>query len=214
MRVNELMSSPAISVEPGLPLKEVAEVMLHHGVSTVPVVDTSDGIIGIVSQTDLLTIQAHRSAAPLAKDEREVRIASDLMTRAVISTAPETSLDDLVRLMLEHNVKRVPVVADGRLIGMISRTDVIRVLTRPDDDIAREVAEALRHDGLLIDPIGFEVSHGVVTFSGVSAPGLRAHLRGLAYAIAGVIGVDVARAVPEGTAEGDSRALLAEVRAG
>jgi CBS domain-containing protein len=214
MRVNELMSSPAISVEPGRPLKEVAEIMLHHGVSTVPVVDRSDEIIGILSETDLLGIQMHRMAAPLAGDPREVSIASDVMTRAVISTGPETGLDDLVRLMMEHNVKRVPVVADGRLVGMISRTDVIRVLTRPDDDIAREVTEALRHDGLLIDPIRFEVSQGVVTFWGVSAPGLRTHLRALAHTIAGVIAVDVARGAPERSAERRSRALLTGVRAG
>jgi CBS domain-containing protein len=213
MRVNELMSSPAISVEPGRPLKEIAEIMLHHGVSTVPVVDRSDEIIGILSETDLLGIRSHRMAAPLAGDPREVRMASDVMTRAVISTGPETDLDDLVRLMLDHHVKRVPVVADGRLVGMVSRTDVIRVLTRPDDDIAREVTEALRHDGLLIDPIRFEVSQGVVTFWGVSAPGLRAHLRALAHAIAGVIAVDVARDAPERTAELLSRPL-AEVRAG
>jgi CBS domain-containing protein len=136
------------------------------------------------------------------------------MTRAVISTAPETHLDDLVRLMIEHNVKRVPVVEQGRLIGMISRTDVIRVLTRPDDDIAREVTEALRHDGLLIDPIRFAVSQGVVAFWGVSAPGLRTHLRGLAHAIAGVIAVDIARDAPDRAAELVSRAVLSEVRAG
>jgi CBS domain-containing protein len=213
MRVNDLMSSPPISVEPNLGLKEVAEIMLHHGVSTVPVVDRSDGIVGILSETDLLEIQARRQAAPQAQEAREVRIASDVMTNAVISTTPETYLDDLVRLMIEHHVKRVPVVADGRLVGMISRTDVIRVLTRPDDDIAREVTEALRHDGLLIDPIGFEVSHGVVAFWGVSAPGLRAHLRALAHEIPGVIAVDVTRDAPK-REPARQRGSLSEIRAG
>lgn len=208
MRVNELMSSPAISVEPDRPLKEVAETMLHHGVSTVPVVDRSDEIIGILSETDLLGIQAHRITTPLTGDAREVRIASDVMTKVVISTGPETDLDDLVRLMIEHHVKRVPVVENGRLVGMISRTDVIRVLTRPDEDIAREVTEALRHDGLLIDPIRFEVSQGVVAFWGVSAPGLRVHLKTLAHAIAGVIAVDIARDAPDMAAELRSQALL------
>jgi CBS domain-containing protein len=212
MRVNDLMSSPPISVRPDRPLKEVAEIMLHHGVSTVPVVDGSDGIVGILSETDLLEIQARSKTARPTRDESEVRIASDVMTKAVISTTPETSMDDLVRLMIEHHVKRLPVVADGRLVGVISRTDVIRVLARPDDDIARELMEGLRHDGLLIDPIGFEVSHGVVTFRGVSAPGLRAHLVALAHAIAGVIAVDVARDANLKPVE--SRAPFSETRAG
>ena len=201
MRVSELMSSPAISVEPDRPLKEVAETMLHHGVSTVPVVDPSGEIIGILSETDLLRFQARRVTDPLATDVPEVTVAADLMTRAVISTAPATAFDDLVQLMVVHDVKRVPVVADGRLVGMVSRTDVVRVLTRPDDDIEREVAESLRHDGLLIDPIHFDVSHGVVTFSGVSAPGLRAHLQAVGHAIAGVIAVEVAAAAPDETQE-------------
>jgi CBS domain-containing protein len=177
-------------------------------------VDPSGEIVGILSETDLLEVQALRQAVPRVRDASEVRIASDVMTRAVIVTGPETSVDDLIRLMVDHHVKLVPVVADGRLVGMISRTDVIRVLTRPDDDIEREVSEALRTDGLLIDPIGFEVSQGVVAFWGVSAPGLRAHLQDLAYGIPGVIAVDITRDEPERSAELRSRASFAEVRAG
>ena len=118
MRVNELMSSPPISVNPGRPLKEVAEVMLHHRVSAVPVVDASGEIVGILSEADLLTIQAPRPAA-LRLSAREAKVASDVMTKAVIVTRPETTVDDLVRLMIDHHVKRVPVVANGRLVGMI-----------------------------------------------------------------------------------------------
>jgi len=209
MRVSELMSSPAISVEPDRPLKDVAETMLHHGISTVPVVDQSGEIVGILSETDLLRFQARRVTAPQVTDRTEVTVAADLMTRAVISTGPNTAFDDLVQLMVIHDVKRVPVVADGRLVGMVSRTDVVRVLTRPDEDIEREVSESLRHDGLLIDPIRFEVSHGVVTFTGISAPGLRAHLEALGHSIAGVIAVEIATVVPDET-QGQFRSMLSE----
>lgn len=209
MRVSELMSSPAISVEPDRPLKDVAETMLHHGISTVPVVDPSGAIVGILSETDLLRFQARRVTAQQVTDSTEVTVAADLMTRAVISTGPNTAFDDLVQLMVIHDVKRVPVVADGRLVGMVSRTDVVRVLTRPDEDIEREVSESLRHDGLLIDPIRFEVSHGVVTFTGISAPGLRAHLEALGHSIAGVIAVEIATAIPDET-QGQFRSMLSE----
>jgi CBS domain-containing protein len=209
MRVSELMSSPAISVEPDRPLKDVAETMLHHGISTVPVVDQSGEIVGILSETDLLRFQARRVTAPQVTDSTEVTVAADLMTRAVISTGPNTAFDDLVQLMVIHDVKRVPVVADGRLVGMVSRTDVVRVLTRSDEDIEREVSESLRHDGLLIDPIRFEVSHGVVTFTGISAPGLRAHLEALGHSIAGVIAVEIATAIPDET-QGQFRSMLSE----
>jgi CBS domain-containing protein len=208
MRVNELMSTPPISVSPDRPLKDVAEVMLHHRVTALPVVDASGEIVGIISEADLLGIQASRLAAPLVRNERQVRVASDVMTRVVIVTGPETTVDDLVRLMVDHHVKRVPVVANGRLFGMISRTDVISVLARPDEDIEREMSEALRTDGLLIDPIGFEVLKGVVALWGVSAPGLQAHLQKLAYRIPGVIAVDITRDEPERAAELRSRASL------
>lgn len=198
MRVGELMSSPAISVEPDRPLKEVAEIMLHHGVSTLPVVNGSGAIVGIVSETDLLR-QASRSVAPPVPEEREATTAADLMTRAVISTGPDTRFDDLVHLMVAHDVKRVPVVADGRLAGMVTRSDVVRVLTRPDEDIEREIAEALRRDGLLIDPIHVDVHEGIVTFTGVSAPGLRRHLEALGHAITGVIAVEIATGGPDET---------------
>lgn len=210
MRVNELMSSPPISVNPGRPLKEVAEVMLHHRVSAVPVVDASGEIVGILSEADLLNIQAPRPAA-LRLSAREAKVASDVMTKAVIVTRPETTVDDLVRLMIDHHVKRVPVVANGRLVGMISRTDVISILARPDEDIEREVSEALRADGLLLDPIGFEVSRGVVAFSGVSAPGLRAHLQKLADEIPGVIAVDISRDGPARAAGARGHASASEV---
>jgi hypothetical protein len=187
--------------------------MLHHRVSAVPVVDASGEIIGILSEADLLAIQAPALAAPLVRNEREARVASDVMTKTVIVTGPDTTVDDLVRLMVDHHVKRVPVVANGRLFGMISRTDVISVLARPDDDIEREVSEALRTDGLLIDPIGFEVSQGVVAFWGVSAPGLQAHLQRLAHRVPGVIAVDITRDEPEGAAL-LPRASLSDVRAG
>jgi len=209
MRVSELMSTPAIAVEPDRPLKDVAETMLHHGVSAVPVVDASGETVGILSETDLLRNQARGIKAPSATDARDATVASDLMTRAVISTAPETRFDDLVQLMVVHDVKRVPVVADGHLVGMVTRTDVLRVVTRPDADIEREVAESLRGDGLLIDPIHFDVSHGVLTFTGVSAPGLRAHLRALGHAIAGVIAVEIEAARP-GDAQERSPAALSE----
>ena len=213
MRVNELMSSPPISVNPGRPLKEVAEVMLHHRVSAVPVVDASGEIVGILSEADLLAIQAPRPAA-LRLSAREAKVASDVMTKAVIVTRPETSVDDLVHLMIEHHVKRVPVVANGRLVGMISRTDVISVLARPDEDIEREVSEALRADGLLLDPIGFEVSQGIVAFWGVSAPGLRAHLQKLGDEIPGVIAVDISRDEPARAAGAPGHAPVSEVLTG
>lgn len=196
MRVMDLMSSPPITVEADRPLKEVAEVLLHHGVSSVPV-DASGRVVGILSETDLLDIESRRHVTRRADGYGEAKVASDVMTKAVIATSPEVQVDDLIRLMTEHRVKRVPVVGDGRLVGVISRTDVIRMLTRADEDIAREVTEVMRNDGLLIDPIRFDVRQGVVTFWGVTAPALRAHLAAAAHEIPGVIAVDVSLEAPD-----------------
>ena len=191
--------------------------MLHHRVSAVPVVDlVPREFVGILSETDLLGVQALRQTVPRVRDaRRKVRVASDVMTRAVIVTGPETSVDDLIRLMVDHHVKRVPVVADGRLVGMISRTDVIRVLTRPDDDIEREVSEALRDDGLLDPPDRVRSAAG--------RRGSLGHLRSRASSPpptprirdpGEVIAVDITRDEPERPAELRTHAVHPEARAG
>ena len=189
MRVRDLMAAPPARVGPDTPLKQVASTLLHHGVGAVPVADTADRLMGIVSETDLLEVEAGNEKSvipPIA------RLARDVMTRTVITVGPDARLPEVVRLMRAHSVRHVPVAQDGRLVGMLQATDLVRLLARPDEDIAREIESVLRHDGLLIDPIRTSVADGVVTFSGVSAPGLGQHLIDVGRSIPGVVAVEVA----------------------
>lgn len=189
MRVRDVMAAAPARVGPDTPLKLVASTLLHHGVGAVPVIDAGERLMGIVSESDLLEVEAGnegRVAPPT------VRVARDVMTRTVITVGPDVTLPEAVRLMRAHAVRHVPVAEDGRLVGMLQATDLVRVLARPDEDIAREIECVLRDDGLLIDPIRSSVADGVVTFSGVSAPGLRRHLVDVGRSIPGVVAVEVA----------------------
>lgn len=202
MQAKELMASPPVTVSPDTPLKQVASTLLHHKSGAVPVVDTANRLMGIVSETDLLEVEAGNEGSAVRP---VARLARDVMTRTVITVAPDVTLPEVIRLMRDHHVRNVPVAQDGRLVGMLQAIDLVRVLARPDEDIEREIESVLRVDGLLIDPIRSSVSDGVVTFSGVSAPGLHRHLMDVGRAIPGVVAVVV-------TSPNDNETVAAVVR--
>ncbi len=180
MRARELMSTPVVMVRPETPVKEVAELMVAHGVSGVPVVDRFDHLVGIVSESDLLrkieyaepgrglpglldllagAIGTHR--ATLA------RTAADLMTSRVVTAGPDASVRELVHLMTVYDINRVPIVDAGRLVGIVTRADILRTLARHDAAITEEVRWRLAHE-LWIDPERLEINtrDGVVTVAG------------------------------------------------
>jgi tRNA nucleotidyltransferase (CCA-adding enzyme) len=122
-RVSELMSSPAVTVQPSFPLASLAPLLArHHGL---PVVERG-ALVGVVSRRDL------------ARAEREGllhRPVSTVMTRAVVTTTQETSLEDAAAAMTRADVGRLPVMREGELVGVIARSDVLAALygSRPDD---------------------------------------------------------------------------------
>lgn len=172
--VKDVMTSPAVTVTEDTPVKEVAEVLLHHRISGVPVVDQSGELVGILTEADLLykELPEPRGGWLFRPDPKDVRkregvVARDLMTRPVFTVEEETPLREAARLMAQRRVNRLPVVRHGRVVGIVSRADVLKALVREDSELERAVRETLLRD-LWVDPatVQVRVEEGVVYLEG------------------------------------------------
>jgi CBS domain-containing protein len=153
-----------------MPLKEVAKVLVTHGVSAVPVVD--DGaLVGILSEADLVPLElvpdprAH--LGPLPEPPAGVpHVAAEVMTRDVIALPEEADVADAGRLMLERRIKSIPVLRGRRVVGIVARRDLLEVLARADEAIARDVEGLLAAELGSPCPYRVTVQDGVVTLAG------------------------------------------------
>ncbi len=175
----DVMTSPVITVRPDTPIKEVARLLLTHHISGVPVVDEAGTLVGILTEADLLYKERpeveeggllrlfRRGRLAEAERKAEGLVARDLMTSPVITVPEDTPIREIASLMTRHRINRVPVVRDGRVVGIVSRADILKALTRPDEELAEAVRRALLEE-LWIDPtrIRIEVHEGVVTLTG------------------------------------------------
>src|SRR6476659_7380061 len=153
MFVREVMTSPAVTVGPGTSVKEAVQRLDRHRITAMPVVDAEGRLVGVVSEADVLrdTLPPDRRA-----HDRLVEITSqpvhlavtDVMTHLPVSVSPDDDLSQAVGLMVDTQVKSLPVVASGRVVGIVSRRDVIAVLARHDELIEAAVDEALRSAGV------------------------------------------------------------------
>lgn len=136
LTVRDLMTERPRTTTPEMPLREAAREMLSAGLSALPVVDEEGGLLGLLSERELmrhfmvttLTTASARFTPPSAQGRRTVR---DVMTRQVLCVAPEQSLADVAALMTNKDVERVPVVRGGRLVGFLTRGDIVRKLIAP-----------------------------------------------------------------------------------
>jgi CBS domain-containing protein len=112
--VGEIMSSPVVTVPMQATRVHVADVLTEHRISAAPVVDDAGAVVGLVSEHDLL-------AKPAVQ-------ASDLMTTAIISVSPDCPVSDVRHLLVERRIRQVPVLLDGRLVGIVSRGDVVATM--------------------------------------------------------------------------------------
>jgi CBS domain-containing protein/mannitol/fructose-specific phosphotransferase system IIA component (Ntr-type) len=136
LTVRDLMTERPHTTTPEMPLREAAHEMLSAGLSALPVVDEEGGLLGLLSERELmrhfmataLITASSRFTPPSAHGRRTVR---DVMTRQVLCVAPEQSLADVAALMTNKDVERVPVVRGGRLVGFLTRGDIVRKLIAP-----------------------------------------------------------------------------------
>jgi CBS domain-containing protein len=176
--VKNVMSTHVMAVRPGAGYKEMAAMLRERRVSAFPVIDEDNKVIGVVSESDLLVKEALDGTVPgvlRGLTQRHVRsqmtglTAADLMTRPAVTIGPDEPASHAARLMYSKRVKRLPVVrADGTLIGIVTRSDVLSVYRRPDAAIRREITEDLILGTFRCDPARFDVTvkSGVVTIAG------------------------------------------------
>ncbi|MEE1769982.1 CBS domain-containing protein [Streptomyces sp. JV185] len=155
--VCDLMTPTAVSVQRGTTFKEIARLLDEFGITAVPVVDENGCPVGVVSEADLF--RRHDTG----------NTAVDLMSRPAITAAPEWSAVRAARVMEKHKIKRLPVIGnEGRLIGVLSRSDLLQLFLRRDHAIQEEILEDVLTHTLRLSPssLTVEVADGVVTLSG------------------------------------------------
>lgn len=186
MNAGDVMTTAVVTVGPQAPVTEIVTLLLRHGISAVPVVDEAGAVLGLVSEGDLLRraelgTQKQRSAwrafftgtAKLAEDyvRSHAKVAADVMTRDVVCVGPGTSLDAIADLMEAHSIKRVPVVQERRLVGIVSRANLLRAFAAlPEGPCAAasdtEIRAALTRE-LAQQPWSRRADNSVVVTGGV-----------------------------------------------
>ncbi len=169
-RVKDVMTTRVVAVRKDATFKEIAALLGEYRVSAFPVLDEDGTVIGVVSESDLLSREALVAAIGARAEEFGSGItAVGLMSKPPVVVTPYEPVTSAARLMYNARVKRLPVVgANGELAGIVSRADVLSVYGRPDEEIRREIVENVILNGLFADPdrFGVTVSAGVVTLEG------------------------------------------------
>jgi len=202
-KVADIMNTDVVSVRSDTPFHDVAELLARHAVSAVPVVDTDLRVIGVVSEADLLHKiefadgfdggMFSRAVHRIALAKAGARTASDLMTAPAVTVPGGTSVVTAAKIMEAEKVKRLPVVDDlGRLIGIASRGDLLKVFLRADDTIRDEIRRDVFLGVLWIDPasVMVDVRQGVVHLDGgVELKSLAELATRLVHGVDGVVDV-------------------------
>jgi CBS domain-containing protein len=176
--VKDVMSTHVFAVRENATFKDIAARLREQRVSAFPVLDRENKVIGVVSEADLLTKEALDSEPPgefhgMTHHREQAKAvaltAADLMTKPAVTVSPDEPVAHAARLMYSRRVKRLPVTSeDGKLIGIVTRSDVLSVYSRPDADIYEEITQDLIPDTFLCDPASFTVTvkDGIVTIEG------------------------------------------------
>ena len=182
LTVKDVMTTRVVTVAKDASFRTMAAALRDHRVSAFPVLDDDGKVIGVVSEADLLTKEALNSEPEgmpgmitglLRRKEHEKArgiTAGDLMTSPPVIVAPDDTVERAARLMYTRKVKRLPVVdANGHLVGIVSRADLLAVFDRPDEEILKEISDDIMLNQFLADPKALHVTveNGVVTLSGV-----------------------------------------------
>lgn len=148
MQARDVMVCGVISVGPDIPVQFAANAMVSNCVSALPVIDIYAKLVGIISEGDLIRrveigTERHPPGAgetPMPSDSlakefvrSRAKRVSDVMTREVITAQPETSLREIANMMERHSIKRVPIVENERVVGIVSRANLLQVLARVND---------------------------------------------------------------------------------
>jgi CBS-domain-containing membrane protein len=217
--VRDVMSTHVIAAREHATFKELAAMLHDQRVSAFPVVDEDNKVIGIVSETDLLAKEALEGTVPatlrsLPHQRERTRVsgltAADLMSRPAVTIGPDEPVSHAARLMYNKRVKRLPVIDDsGLLVGIVSRSDVLSVYSKPDAEIREQVTSDLIRGTFLSDPaaVTVTVKDGIVTVAGTPETTQAGH--GIVVAVRhmeGVVAVRDRLSYPPGESQYSARA--------
>ena len=180
--VKDVMITRVVTVPKDASFRTMAAALRDNRISAFPVLDHDGKVIGVVSEADMLAKAALNSepegmpgriSGLLRRKEHEKArgiTAGDLMTSPAVIVAPDDTVERAARLMYARKVKRLPVVdANGHLVGIVSRADLLAVFDRSDEEIFKEISDDIMLNAFLVDPKALHVTveNGVVTLSGV-----------------------------------------------
>ena len=209
MKIADVMTRDVVAVRPETPLKDVAALMVEKGISGLPVVDGAGAVVGVVSEADFVIKTrgvpavrhrllgrvfgpSRRERAELAKIAATT--AGEAMTSPAITLEAGDSLRAAAEQMAGRKINRLPVVEDGRLVGIVTRADVVRAFVRPDAELERLVRdEVLAKTAFWLEPEAFDVdvADGVVHIAGrVERRSLADTIVEVIDGLGGVVGVD------------------------
>jgi CBS domain-containing protein len=181
MRVKDLMTKDVLTVRPSMPLKEAAAMLAEHRISGLPVIDDERRVLGVLSEGDILyketgakdkpgLIDRLLSVPPVGLDLKlAAKTVGEAMSAPALTVGPRRPVTEAASLMIDERVNRLPVIDDEeRLIGIITRADLVRAFVRSDAEIEKEIREDVFHRTLWLEPemLQIEVSGGEVRLSG------------------------------------------------
>ncbi len=190
MLAKDIMTTATTTVPPEMSVRDVAKLLLEKRISAVPVVDSDGALVGIVSEGDLIRRKETGTARPhswwlsllsTSQDAAHEYVkahggeARDVMTTDVVTVSEDTSVEEVARTLESHRIKRVPVLDDGRLVGIVSRADLIRGLATwqavpsgsvDDRELKAAVEAAIREADVGADFVSAVVSEGIVSLWG------------------------------------------------
>ena len=183
LTVRDVMTTTVISVHPSDPISDVAQVLVDRQISGVPVVDDHGTVLGVVSEADYLLKESGAERDQVSRMRRilesadtrmarrqklEARTVGELMTSPAMTIDPRRSVSEAARLMTSKHVNRLPVLDAGRLVGIVTRADLVRAFARSDEELTRTIRDDVLLHVLWLDPAKFtiDVRDGVASITG------------------------------------------------
>lgn len=162
MKVRELMTAEVVSVKPDASLREAAAKLVQHRVSGVPVLGRNGEVVGILSEADVIARASGGTSqgGPLswlidpeiADRKMSAKVVHDAMSTPALTIAPTRPVHEAARKMITEGVNRLPVVEDGRLVGILTRADIVRAFTRDDTELACEIRDDILRRTFWVEP--------------------------------------------------------------
>lgn len=180
MKARDIMTASPIAVTPRTPVTTAGELLFQHGFTALPVADDDRNLVGIVTEADFI---ADRFPGEMKRAGRTVQ---DVMTHSVRSVDADINIAQLARIMLDQRLRSIPVLEEGKLVGVVTRRDFLRVLARPDQLVAADVLQRLSSFGsagrwavdvrdgeaTIIDRLDIERDRQVATVLAEGVPGV------------------------------------------